>query len=66
MNSQRTPSWERDLDYCPSPKQIREACIELRMKWTEKEEEKRRVCGKTEEYTIPVIVMDGVAIPPEE
>ncbi len=40
---------ENNLDYCPSPKQIREAMREIKMGWSAREEEKRRVCGRPQD-----------------
>jgi hypothetical protein len=32
-----------DNHYCPSPQEIRNACVDIRGKWTQEEERRRRL-----------------------
>ena len=41
------------LEYCPTPSQIRESCLEIQKKWTN--EEKHRVGGKATPFQIKVL-----------
>jgi hypothetical protein len=43
------------FEYCPTPSQIRESCLEIQKKWTEKDEEKHRVGGKATPFQIKVL-----------
>jgi hypothetical protein len=56
---------KKDLDYCPSPQQIREAMQEIKLNWSPKEEEKRRVCGRSQNYTVPLVETSDLPHPEE-
>ena len=53
---------KKDFDYCPSPQQIRE---EIKLSWSPKDEEKRRVCGRPRDYTVPFVETSALSLPEE-
>lgn len=57
---------KKDLDYCPSPQQIQEAMQEIKMGWSPREEERRRVCGRDRDYTVPFVETSDLLYPAEE
>ena len=56
---------KKDFDYCPSPQQIREAMQEIKLSWSPKDEEKRRVCGRPRDYTVPFVETSALSLPEE-
>lgn len=49
----------RDVEYIPTPEDIERGAAEAREQWSEEEENRRRVCGKRQNYRFPAYTYDG-------
>lgn len=49
----------RDVEYIPTPEDIERGTAEAREQWSEGEENRRRVCGKRQNYRFPAYTYDG-------
>jgi hypothetical protein len=49
----------RDVEYIPTPEDIAIGAAAAREKWSEEEENRRRVCGKRQDYRFPAYQYDG-------
>lgn len=49
----------RDVEYIPTPEDIERGAAAAREKWSEEEENRRRVCGKRQGYRFPAYQFDG-------